>query len=232
MKKYIKKYLIVMVFITINSMYGQEAPSQDTTLTNTEPQKIHWYTKWQMKLTGYNTFKEYRRNHYGLVMITTPLAGVFTKDSMQTIPRLTLEVGGLMHYKNRFYWVSVGTISFSWGDNTIFQPSVFKYNDPLIMGWSFGLGGSFYDGRNEQGQGWLAGMDLTVGVKSSIVYDNNFPFMSVYSVGLNFRGLYRSVGRTGVSLGFQILYEYHRNYMDNESKFHGISIGPKIGLVF
>lgn len=216
-----KKYLIVMMFITINFIYGQDTTSQETTTMEEELLEVSWYTRYRMDMTGYKSFEEYKYNTYYMLTLGTPLIGIVTDNTINSFPILSLEFNGLMHHKNKFYIVCTASLSFSW-ENSI----------AVMVGLSYGIGGSFFDGRNDIGQGWLAGMDIELGYR--LVFNFNTIegdefFSGVVLTGLNFRGMYRSVGRTGVNLGFQILYEY---YLYNTHDRHGFSITPKIGLVF
>lgn len=203
---YLKFILLILFINSITLVHTQETP-----------EKISKYTTWNMKIRGYKTIEEYHYNRYGIISIGTSTTSIFTKYMLNTTSKIDLEISLLDHYKNNFYFTWNMLPSFSWDVN------------PVFYGFSMGFGGSFYDTRDNLGKGWLVGIDWENGFQIGL-YGNTIDSQFHVFTGINVRGLYRSTSRVGVSIAFQIIYEYYLGTKEIYDK-HGISIGPKIGIL-
>ncbi|MGL4562853.1 MAG: hypothetical protein ACRCVW_03255 [Brevinema sp.] len=221
-----KKMLLSLLFLNyligfVHMTYAVTNNQENVETHNNSSTQLSKFMEWSLKHKGYDNIDEYTYNHYGMLSLGfMSVTEFFANQNNFTLSQINLELTSLAHYKNKFYFAYNVLATFSW-----------EHTFRFMYGISLNLGGSFYDKRNEFGQGWLAGMDIEFGAKTRPFHNPDNDSAVIVFTGINLRMLYRGSTRLGTALIFQILYEYNPFFNKNYDS-HNLSIGPKIALIF
>ena len=205
-----KKFLLLLLVFSTPVFAQTEEPTQKKEMSP--------FLKKMIGRFGYGTLEEFHQNNYGILS----LGSTSIVSSPYQSTGVSLNFGGLLHRKNKFYTIHLVNVDYLWGNQD---------SSGYRIGYQIGFGLSFYDKRDYKGSGWLAGFNAELGAN---YINSNYDFGGAsYTAGVSFRGLYRNDYGIGMTLSLLLAYNYSSTYgYGLYIGSHGFEIKPSIGFAY